>query len=92
MEKITLALKEHKNRLRLEKLRQSRKHRKIFVFNVIDENWELTDFERLNDGDFFKIIQDGVRYTDPDTGDNVWVAKGTPYRNQYGDWEIETYY
>lgn len=75
MEKATLALQ---------------KERKIVVFNPVSKIWVLTDFEKMQDGDIFKIIQDGVRYTDPVTGDNIWVANGEPYQDTHG-WQINTY-
>lgn len=84
----------NEERHRLEKCRQAQKQEQVFVFNTIYKKWELTDFERLHDGDLFKIIQNGVRYTNPVSGDNIWVANGEPYMGSYPyeGWQIKTYY
>jgi hypothetical protein len=66
--------------------------RTIRVFLRNSGNWSKCEFEDLKDGDIFKIYDGEERYSNPETGDNVWIAVGEPYRNEDGIWTIKTLY
>ena len=50
------------------------------------------EFEKLKDGDIFRIFDDGERYVNKDDGNNVWIAVEEPYLNGDGIWTIDTIY
>lgn len=65
------------------------------VLDVFDKNiskWTSVDFFELSDGCIFRMFDCGHRYYNEETGDNVWVAIGVPYKNKDGIWTIKTLY
>ena len=59
-------------------------------FNRETGNWDYIEFEKLKDGDIFRIFDDGERYVNKADGNNVWIAVGEPYLNGDGIWTIDT--
>jgi len=55
-----------------------------------NDQWVKVDFSTLKNGDIFRQYDDGKRYIDENTRDNVWVAKSNAYINNIGVWVIET--
>ena len=57
--------------------------RKIFVLDKSavknGTHWVEKDFNELHKGDLFKIYDGDTRYTDLNTGDNVWMASSEPF-------------
>ena len=45
----------------------------------IKQKWEDVEFKDLKIGDIFIIFDNGKRYSDPVTGDNVWIASSDSY-------------
>jgi len=56
-----------------------------------DDQWVQVPFQHLKKGDAFRIFQDGIRYADPATGNNVWIASSHPYEGKDA-WHIDTTY
>jgi hypothetical protein len=66
------------------------KERYIEVFSDIESKWRKTEFALLRNGDIFRIFDGETRYVNEDTGDNVWVAIGSPYINKDGILTVQT--
>ncbi len=66
--------------------------RTVERFNKEIGHWEKIDFQNLNDGDIFRLFDDGERYFNKTDGNNIWIAKGKPYLNKHGIWTIDTIY
>jgi hypothetical protein len=66
--------------------------RMIEKYNKKTNHWDYIEFEKLKDGDIFRIFDDGERYVNKDDGNNVWIAVGEPYLNGDGIWTIDTIY
>lgn len=64
----------------------------IEKFNRAINIWEEIKFEKLIDGDIFRIFDNGERYVNKSDGNNVWVAIGEPYLNEDNVWTIKTIY
>jgi len=68
--------------------------RRIFVLDrsaVKDRtHWTPKDFTDLHKGDVFKIYDGETRYTDLNTGDNVWMASSEPFQSE-GHWAVDCY-
>lgn len=56
--------------------------RYIEIFSEVTNKWEKTEFALLRNGDIFRIFDGETRYVNEDTGDNIWVAVGSPYVNK----------
>lgn len=54
--------------------------------------WESISFDKLVDGDIFRIFDGDKRYVNIGDGNNVWIAEGTPYINADGVLSIQTIY
>lgn len=52
--------------------------RTVKVFNRTEGVWQDRDFNELKRNDIFRLYDDGKRYTNQKTGDNVWIASGSP--------------
>jgi len=58
--------------------------------DIETKEYKPIDFNDLKKNDIFIFFHDGIRYADTNTGDNVWIADGTPYLNEDGIQEIQT--
>jgi len=45
----------------------------------IKQEWEDIEFKDLKIGNIFRIFDNGKRYSDPATDDNVWIASSDSY-------------
>ncbi len=64
----------------------------IEMYNKETGYWDQVEFEKLNEGDIFRIFDDGERYINKTDGNNVWIATGVPYLNENNIWTIDTLY
>ena len=63
--------------------------RKIEVFNETHSKWVEIDFESLKDRDIFRIRDNEKRHIDED-GNNIWIAKSSPYLNKDSILTVDT--
>ena len=66
--------------------------RVIEIFDEQTKLWREVEFFELCVGDIFRIFDDGERYVNRFDGNNVWMAVGSPYKNNDGIWTIKTLY
>lgn len=59
----------------------------------IKQEWEDVEFKDLKIGNIFRIFDNGKRYSDPVTGNNIWIASSNPYYDlEDNELKIDTLY
>lgn len=71
---------------------ENNNERTVWVFAEEVDKWIEISFKALKHGNIFRIDDGETRYSNPDTGDNIWIAVGKPYKNDDGIWTIKTLY
>lgn len=56
--------------------------------NLKNSKWEEIPFEKLCDGDIFRLLQDDGAVTDKE-GNSVWIARGEPYLSEENVLQID---
>lgn len=70
---------------------QLKKNRKYQKFLQSIREWIDIDIKDLRVGDIIRIYDNGIRYADSETKNNIWVVDSDPYINN-GIWTINTLY
>lgn len=64
----------------------------IEKFNRTTDQWEVIDFGNLDEGDIFRIYDNGERYINTADGNNVWISTSKPYLTEDCIFTIDTIY